>query len=324
MEEAVLAVDATDRITLANRAALDLLGLTATPEGERLAAILPQPELARLVARTRQGEPDRDEFDLPGERPRRVLALTSMMRESGRTVIVLRDMTEIRHLERVRQDFVANVSHELRTPVSVLRATAETLLGGALDDPARSREFLGAIERNSERLSRLISDLLDISRIEAGTVHIERRELSLHEVARRTVAALERPAREKRMRVELAVGDDVRVRADSKALDQVIFNLLENAIKYTPADGTVTVGARAIDGRVRLEVADNGPGIAAEHRERVFERFYRIDPGRSRDMGGTGLGLAIVKHLVALMQGEVGVEPRAPQGTRFWVSLPSA
>ncbi|WP_181197835.1 sensor histidine kinase [Enhygromyxa salina] len=228
---------------------------------------------------------------------------------------------EIRRLETVRRDFVANVSHELRTPVSIIQANAETLLLGGLDEPATARRFLDAVRRNAERLGQLISDLLDISRIEAGRYEIELEPLSLSSVARSVSCSVSETCRSRSVVFEVDIDPQLRVCADPRALEQVLVNLVENAVEYGPKGGTVELVAVEQDAAVRIEVRDEGPGIAPDHRSRVFERFYRVDPGRSRHMGGTGLGLAIVKNLSEAMGGEVGVEPRAPEGSCFWIRL---
>jgi two-component system phosphate regulon sensor histidine kinase PhoR len=219
---------------------------------------------------------------------------------------------------------VANVSHELRTPVSIIRANAETLLDGAVDDPVHARPLLEAAHRNAERLSHIIADLLDLSRLEAGRYEIHRAAVPAAEVAGRAIDAVGRAASERGTAIRDEVPAALAVQADDKALEQVLVNYLENAVKYTPPGGQIRVAARKTGDRVRIEVCDNGPGIDARHRARVFERFYRVDPGRSRDMGGTGLGLSIVKHMAEAMGGAVGVDPVEPHGSAFWIELQAA
>jgi signal transduction histidine kinase len=226
--------------------------------------------------------------------------------------------------ETVRQEFVANVSHELRTPVSIIRANTETLLNGAMDDPEDAREFLDALQRNAERLSNLIDDLLDVSKIDSGEYRLEPREVSVEAVTRYTIDTVEKAAEAKRMALDIDLQPGLRVFADEKALGQVLFNLLDNAIKYTPGGGHISVRARGSDGSVRIEVCDDGPGIEPEHRQRIFERFYRVDAGRSREMGGTGLGLSIVKNLIEAMGGQVGLDSNTPHGSIFWLMIPAS
>lgn len=322
MTDAVVALDRERRITMMNSAALELLSVGEDATGRPLVDIIRVPALQDLIA----GGGDSTgsaELDLR-EGGRRVLARVTPQRGTGGWVLVMNDITALRRLETIRRDFVANVSHELRTPVSVVQANAETLLAGAADDAKHARPLLEALHRNAERMARLIADLLDLSRIEAGRYEISDSRLALRAVAARAVEAVERAAEHKDTTVEIDMPADLAVRADAKAVDQILVNFLDNAIKYTGPDGHVCVSARPNNGTVRIEVADDGPGIPEDHRARVFERFYRVDPGRSRDMGGTGLGLAIVRHLVEAMDGTVGVRAGDPEGAVFWVELPRA
>jgi len=234
----------------------------------------------------------------------------------------LRDVTEARRAEATRRDFVANASHELRTPIAAIRAAAETLLSGAIEDPAAARSFLEIVSRHAERLARLTQDLLDLSRIESRQWELALAPVHAAPIARQVVELLAGGAREKGLALGSTVPDGAVVKADARALEQVLVNLVENAVKYT-AQGSVTISAEREDGGWVLSVADTGPGIERHHLARIFERFYRVDAGRSREQGGTGLGLAIVKHLVKAMGGDVGVESGAA-GSRFWVRLPAA
>jgi two-component system phosphate regulon sensor histidine kinase PhoR len=322
MSEAVLVVGPDHRITFANRAALAVLLSQGTPVGRRLFDAIRAPALEELLERARD-EVATAEFDLPGTPPRRMLARVTPLHAGAGQVLVMHDVSEMRRLETVRRDFVANVSHELRTPVSVILASAETLLDGALQDPEHGPRFVQAIHTSAERLSRLIADLLDLSRIEAGRYVLDPRELSVPGVLGRAVEAVRDRAASKGQAIRVTVPDTLRVFADAEALDQVLMNLLDNAVKYTPHGGQITVAAREEPGEVRIEVADDGPGIEPRHQTRIFERFYRVDSGRSQEMGGTGLGLAIVKHLVDAMGGRVGMELVHPHGSRFWLTLPA-
>jgi two-component system, OmpR family, phosphate regulon sensor histidine kinase PhoR len=236
-------------------------------------------------------------------------------------VLVAHDITDVRRLENVRRDFVANVSHELRTPCSVILANAETLLSGAVDDPQRAQKFIEAIHRNAARLSQLIADLLEISRIEAGKQVFRRVPLMLLPVVEHVIEAMEPRARDKDLTLRIDVDRTLQVDGDAKALEQIVVNLVDNAVKYTPNQGHVVVRAARSAVGITLTVEDDGPGVAAKHKGRLFERFYRVDPGRSRDVGGTGLGLAIVKHLVEAMDWTIVVEDGKPRGTRFVVTF---
>jgi two-component system phosphate regulon sensor histidine kinase PhoR len=250
-------------------------------------------------------------------------AHASDLKASKSRVFVIHDVTKERQLDDMRRDFIANVSHELRTPVSVIRANSETLLDGAL--PATevlATKFVQATLRNAERLSSLIADLLDLASIEGGGYKLEPRELLVEPACQRVAEALAESASARNIRIEVNVADEVQVYADSRALDQVITNLLANAIKYTHEGTLIYIGAELVARGVRIHVDDQGPGIPDEHRPRVFERFYRVDVSRSRALGGTGLGLAIAKHLTSAMGGKIGVEPVEPNGCSFWFILP--
>jgi two-component system phosphate regulon sensor histidine kinase PhoR len=325
MHDGVIALDADDRITLANSAAGRMVRIRESDIGRQLLEVVRAPELVEIVERSQQGIAGAAEFGVQGARERVIFAHAAPLRQVGGTVIVLHDVTEVRRLETVRRDFVANVSHELRTPVSVIRANAETLLTGALDDQQRAPAFVGAIHRNAERLSNLIADLLDLSRIEAGALKTNLGPIMVHEAVGAAVDAQRSRAEKRGIHLHLEVTDNLAVRADRIALSQILQNLLDNAIKFSQDSGDVRVRAMTDEEEeetVRIEVEDDGPGIAPAHRKRVFERFYRVDAGRSRDLGGTGLGLAIVKHLADSMGGRVGVSPAPDRGSVFWVELP--
>jgi two-component system phosphate regulon sensor histidine kinase PhoR len=244
--------------------------------------------------------------------------------QSG-AILVFHDLTRVRQLENTRQEFVANVSHELRTPLSLIKGYVETLIDGAKDDPEVATRFLQTIEKHTDRLTYLIEDLLTISRLESGQVVMNVQSFELRPVVQRVFDDLHARAVEKQARLVNAIPEGLKLRADADRLQQVFFNLVDNAIKYGPAGGRVEVGARSRDdGTVEVWVRDNGPGIPAEAKERVFERFYRLDRARSRDQGGTGLGLAIVKHIVQSHHGEVWVESELEKGATFHFTLPPA
>lgn len=337
LSDAVLALDGSLRITLANPAAVELLG-GGPPHGRSLIEAIRVPALQELATRAIGGGASSVEVPLPAgsaaagpdaagaPRPaagRRVLARATPLREGEGVVLVLHDVTELRRLETVRRDFVANVSHELRTPLSVIRANAETLMDGAADDPVGRQRFLGGILRHAERLTSLVRDLLDLSRIEEGRVALQTAPLSVAQVVAAAIGYAGDAAQRRGVAVVASAHPSLEVLADPLALEQVLVNLVDNAVKYTQPGGHVTVRATPGEpGWLRIEVEDDGPGIEPKHRGRVFERFYRVDPGRSRDMGGTGLGLSIVKHMAESMGGRVGVDPAPVRGSIFWVVLP--
>ncbi len=322
LADAILALDAEQRIILVNRAALTLLDLTEPPLGRTLLETIRVPVLQDLVAQAQDGTPSTTEFDLPTATTRRVLASVTPQQLTGSSVIVLHDVTELRRLETIRRDFVTNVSHELRTPVSVIRANAETLLLSPLEDAAETREFLEALLRQADRLARIVADLLELAQIEAEQYQLHLEPVLIAPAVQRALEVVDQDRKAKGLSVDLAVPPGLSAQADADALDQIILNLLDNAVKYMLADGHLAIRGSVEPGHVRIEVADDGPGIAPHNRDRIFERFYRVDTGRSRHEGGTGLGLAIVKHLVLAMHGEVGVEAATPRGSIFWVTLP--
>jgi two-component system phosphate regulon sensor histidine kinase PhoR len=236
---------------------------------------------------------------------------------------VFHDVTELRRLEKVRTDFVANFSHELRTPITAIRGYAETLKSGALQNPSVAANMVDIIHRQSERLSELVEDLLELSRIEARQIQLAKKPVGMKPAVQRAADAVAPRAQAKGVKVTLDVPEGLFAEADERAVEQVLVNLLDNAVKYTPEGGLVTVRAhRQSLVTVELEVKDTGLGIEPRHLPRIFERFYRVDKGRSREMGGTGLGLSIVKHLADAMGGDVRVESQHGEGSTFFVQLP--
>ena len=317
LTQGVIAVDADHRIELLNDAARKMLGVTSTPVGEPLIEFVRVPQVFELIE---SSEAAQVEVSLPTG-ARTLIRVAHKWGAEGR-VLLLEDVTAMRRLETVRRDFVANVSHELRTPVAVIRANAETLLAGAKDDPVMAPKLIEGLHRNAERLARLLADLLDLSRLEAGQYRLEPSCVELPSLIEQSMTAIGPQAAAREVTIEVSVPADLAVKADPKALDQIFVNLIDNGVKYTKPGGRVWVEAKPLGDHVRVEVRDNGPGIAAKHRERVFERFYRADAGRARETGGTGLGLSIVKHLVESMGGEVGFDANEPQGSIFWLRLP--
>jgi two-component system phosphate regulon sensor histidine kinase PhoR len=301
-----------------SNAAFDTLAATGRAAGFTPLEITRSVELSEAVRRALEGTARR--LDLVLGRRAYLVHLAPLLR--GEVLVLLRDVTEAKRAEATRRDFVANASHELRTPIAAIRAAAETLLSGALEDPAAARNFLGIVSRHAERLARLTQDLLDLSRIESRQWEIAVAPVHAAPIARAVVELLAGAARDKGLALASSVADEVVVKADARALEQVLVNLVENGVKYS-AQGRVTVSAGRDEGAWILSVADTGPGIERHHLARIFERFYRVDAGRSREQGGTGLGLAIAKHLVQAMGGDVGVES-GEGGSRFWVRLAAA
>jgi two-component system, OmpR family, phosphate regulon sensor histidine kinase PhoR len=234
-------------------------------------------------------------------------------------------VTELRRLERVRQDFVANVSHEFKTPLTAIQGFAETLLGGALDDPGNNRRFLDIIRNHAIRLARLTNDLLKLARIEAGKLEVEFFPVGLMELIEGCAETTLLKASRKQITLEIEVPPGLpAVRGDASLLRDVLQNLLDNAIQYTPPGGRVHVTAEAIGREAVITVSDTGIGIPTSDRERIFERFYRVDAARSREAGGTGLGLSIAKHIVEAHNGRLWVDSVIGEGSKFSFSIPIA
>jgi two-component system phosphate regulon sensor histidine kinase PhoR len=326
MSDAVIAVDPEGRIIAINHFAKELLNLREEHLLVPYQSALAQSELQEALAQALSGSSGKGEFEISRDDDESPLTIRfdaqSQVGGVGAT-LVLHDVTEIRRLERMRQDFVSNVSHELRTPVSIIRAHAETLQSGAIRTPQQAGQFLDAIARSAERLSTLVSDLLDLSRIETGNYHFRREFVEFAQICASVSDATAQTARQRKAELSFEFADGLKVLSDPSALEQILVNLVENAIKYGPEGGVVEVVAAPDKDVVRIEVRDHGPGIAREHRSRVFERFYRVDPGRSRAAGGTGLGLSIVRHLAEAMGGSAGVDGRASGGSVFWVAFPT-
>ncbi|MBK8189734.1 MAG: GHKL domain-containing protein [Vampirovibrionales bacterium] len=241
-------------------------------------------------------------------------------------VILLSDETAIRRTERMRRDFVANVSHELRTPLSAIHGYAETLLEGALDEKDLAWDFVNVIFRHSQRLSQLVTDLLDLSKLESPDFQPELTPTALNAMIQRVYSLAESNTQGKRLTFRLKVADPLGdALANVGGLEQVLTNLLDNAIKYTPEGGVITLTAQEnAKGMIQISVSDTGIGIEPKHIPRLFERFYRVDKARSRDMGGTGLGLSIVKHIISYHGGDIWVESVANQGSTFHFTLRKA
>ena len=331
MAEGVLVLDQSGRVQLVNRSLQKLFGLTADVRGQTIMEAFRLRELMEIVQRLQQEQTvPNQEFQLPGVSEQRwlevnaaaVLDSQGMLRGS---ILVFHDLTRLKQLENTRQEFVANVSHELRTPLSLIKGYVETLLDGAKNDPELATRFLRTIEKHTDRLTYLIEDLLTISRLESGQIVMNLHQVGLREEVARVMDDLQSRAGEKNVRLENTLPADLLACADADRLQQVLFNLIENAIKYGRQDGVVSIGAKSdTDGKIELWVRDDGPGIPDEARERIFERFFRVDRARSRETGGTGLGLSIVKHIVQAHGGEVWVKSKLGAGTTFYFTLPQA
>jgi two-component system phosphate regulon sensor histidine kinase PhoR len=332
MVEGVLAVDAGGRIVSMNKAAAELLGIDRVQsQGRSVEEAIRNVDLLEFVRKTIQtDEPTEGELSLLTEGGTRTFQLhgAGIPRDragSSGGVVVLHDMTWVRHLEDVRRDFVANVSHELKTPVTSIQGFVEALLEGGIEDPEKVKRFLKIIAKHSERLNAIIEDLLSLSRLEEDK---QRRQMSfdvspLKPVLVSAIELSDVKAQEKGMTVELMCDDDLQAKINPALLEQAIINLVDNAIKYSPASGKVKISVQKQENQITISVQDRGCGIPPEHLDRVFERFYVVDKGRSRKLGGTGLGLAIVKHIAQAHGGQVSVESTPGVGSTFTIYLPS-
>ncbi len=340
----LLVVDQQGRVVLANRALAEFFGLQTPVLGRR------HPEVARHAQAQEaidlalgEGQPATRELSLPGGRQLEVQAVPIRREGQGQGVVaVFYDLTRIRQLERMRKDFVANVSHELRTPLTAIKGCAETLADGPLQDPQATARFVKIIDDHAGRLNRLLDDLLNLARLEADQLEVEKEGCRLCSLVEACLSAVAQAASAKGLKIEVEIPPETSVVCDRRLIEQALINLLDNAVKYTPEGGCVQVwagereqaqpvaergerveilAARGGGRRLTLVVADSGIGIPAADLRRVFERFYRVDKGRSRAQGGTGLGLSIVRHVVEVHAEELWVSSALGQGTTFGFTL---
>ena len=355
MVEGVAVIDAQERLVFSNRAFSEILNLdSASIEGERgpLIEVVRNSELLGLIRRALLGEEGLQSDIATGIIQQRSFSITAAPvkaleaslvagggsgpgsgYEGGRhgeekpsgAVVVLHDVTELRRLERVRQDFVANVSHEFKTPLTAIQGFAETLLAGALEDPRNNRRFLEIIRDHTTRLARLTDDLLKLARIEAGKLELEFLSVRPIELVERCAETSLLKASRKQIVLEIDVPPGLpNMRGDAGLLRDVLQNLLDNAIQYTPPGGSIRLSATAGVREAVITVGDTGIGIPLAEQERIFERFYRVDAARSREAGGTGLGLSIAKHIVEAHGGRLWVESEVGRGSQFSFSIPAA
>jgi two-component system phosphate regulon sensor histidine kinase PhoR len=327
MLEGVAVVSASERLLFANRGFAEILELDVPPQsGRALVEVVRQTELIEAVRKVLSGEPRVEAEIVTGTLRQHFFAATVAAVRAGDTsgaVIVLHDITDLRKLERVRRDFIANVSHEFKTPLTAIQGFAETLLAGAVDDPQNRGRFLGIILEHSRRLARLTDDLLKLSKMDADRLELEIRRLSVSQLIESCLETAQHRAAEKDIRISVNISEHLpEIAGDRRQLAEVLQNLLDNATQYTLPGGQIMVSAETSDAEVIFTVSDTGIGIPLADQPRIFERFYRVDAARSREVGGTGLGLAIAKHLVEAHGGRIWVESEVGQGSQFHFSVP--
>jgi two-component system phosphate regulon sensor histidine kinase PhoR len=349
MVEGVAVIDAQERLVFSNRAFSEILNIDSkSSEGRPLIEVVRNSELTGLIRKALDGEEGlqsdivtgivlQQSFSVTAAPVKALEPTAGVSNASGPSVaifpapkpsgavVVLHDVTELRRLERVRQDFVANVSHEFKTPLTAIQGFAETLLGGALEDPKNNRRFLEIMRDHANRLARLTDDLLKLARIEAGKLELEFSPVGVIEFIERCAETALMKASRKQITLDIEIPPRLPpVRGDASLLRDVLQNLVDNAIQYTPPGGRICVSARVNSKEMVIEVADTGIGIPLVDQERIFERFYRVDAARSREAGGTGLGLSIAKHIIDAHDGRLWVESTVGEGSRFSFSIPLA
>ncbi len=333
MIEGVIAIQPNGQVLLANGAACKMLSLTR-PEiiRKKLFEIIRIPELQAAIEKTQTDRTfSKTEFNTFGELQKRLSARVSVLADENRpgVVVVLNDITSLRKLETMRRDFVANVSHELKTPLASIKAYSETLRTGAINDQEKNLEFVKQIEFHAELLNQQIQDLLELAKVESGELEVSISDVDLNQICHNIIGQFSMLAQESGIELKLDLMTPAPIaRADTAAVETMLKNLVVNAIHYTLKDGMITLSTRKSavpeSNEVIIGVSDTGIGIAKDQQARVFERFYRVDKSRSRDMGGTGLGLAIVKHLSQSLGGSVHLESQPGKGSQFEIRLPAA
>jgi two-component system phosphate regulon sensor histidine kinase PhoR len=336
MVEGVAVIDAQQRLVFWNRAFSEILNLDPSDnEARPVIEVIRNTKLLRLIRQALEGEESLQDDISTGIVQPRVFAVTTAPvramepvgaavtdKPSG-AVVVLHDVTELRRLERVRQDFVANVSHEFKTPLTAIQGFAETLLGGALEDAAHNRRFLEIIRDHAVNLARVTDDLLKLARIEAGKLELQFGPVSIAEIVDPCMETTLLRAGRKGISLDSEIPPGIPpIHGDARLLREVLQNLIDNAVQYTPSGGKIVISAEAGPGEVTVGVEDTGIGIPLADQERIFERFYRVDAARSREEGGTGLGLSIARHIVETHGGRLWVDSEVGRGSRFSFTIP--
>ncbi len=328
LRESAIVVGEDTRIFASNAAAYDVFARrNGTLENKRLSEVIRDLALHEAFRKALEnGELSELKLEIPGIEKRKFdvhVAPLQLDKKNG-AIGVFYEITQIEHLEKVRQEFLSNISHELRTPLTSILAFVETLEDGAIDDEENNQRFLGVIRKNAQRMHHLIDDILELSTIESGSINLQLKQINLSAHIEEAFTNLSTKASERRIKLVNRVPAEVLVFADVVRLEQMLTNLIDNAVKFNIEAGSVIVSHTETDTKDIIAVADTGEGISSEHLQRIFERFYRTDRARSREIGGTGLGLAIVKHLARLHGGEVSVASTLAKGTIFSVDLPKS
>ncbi|MBI1977697.1 MAG: PAS domain-containing protein [Candidatus Omnitrophica bacterium] len=325
MAEGVIAVDSRKRILLMNRSAESIFDVSRQKSlGRSILEIVRNPKVDQIIDRAilkKEAVAEEIEVFHPDRKVLKANAVGAQTQDSQVAgILVLSDITDLRKLERLRQEFVANVSHELKTPLTSIKGFIETLLGGALESPGKARSFLKMMEEDTERLTRLIGDLFELSKVEAKEITLKLEELDLKSEVEKVLLGFSALTQEKKIAVENNL--DCRVAADRDRLKQILINLIENAIKFNKVGGKIIFRSRPVSTGIEISIEDTGIGIPEGMIPRIFERFFRVDQARFRELGGTGLGLSIVKHLVESHGGRVRCESKPNVGSKFFFTLP--
>ncbi len=323
MNDGVLVVDSAGVIVYANPAVSSILGIPHDEiTGKRPLEAIRLVELTELIEEVKKSRaPLEREMKIVFPAEKVVLGLASTTDDG--VAVVLRDISEVKYLENLRSEFVANVSHELKTPLTAIKSYTETLLQGAVDDPKANRQFLQKIEKNVGNLSALIDDILEISRLEARRGIAPFETVHLEEEVDRAIETLSSKIRDKKIEVvKQGEPEACEIQGEPTHIYRALLNLLDNAVKYSNPGGKIEIACKTNGKTLELSVKDYGAGIAAEHHPRIFERFYRVDKARSRELGGTGLGLSIVKHIMDIHGGSITLESAAGRGAKFTLIFP--
>jgi len=330
MFEGVIVTNEEEKIILMNPSLRKLFLTDSSPEGKKPLEVIRNTAVGDMIDRIIKGKQhlatEEIVINTPEEKILKVNGVPIMRNNKLEgAILVFHDITELRRLEKIRQDFVANVSHELRTPISSIKGYAETLLEGALEDKDNAKEFISIIYQDSNRLASLINDLLDLSKIESGKLKMSFAALDPVSLIKKAVTVIDNQAKAKSITLKINITQSLpNIKADEIRFSQVMINLLDNAIKYSSEGGTATISAKVVDDTLQIDISDTGIGISEKDLPRIFERFYRVDKARSRELGGTGLGLSIVKHIVSVHRGQVWVKSELGHGSTFSFTIPLA